>query len=852
MKYRFIKKRKYIRFFIFLISLFLIIFFLGNFNNELLKKENLITSHENKISVLADQINQIISQRVKICETLAKNSNIIEVFEGLIPPDNEKINLILKTANEVSHTELLYLIDIHGVALANTMSDKMISLIGQDYSFRPYFKRAMAGEIEIFPAIGVVTKKRGLHLSIPVYNHSGDGPIGVFAMKIGIAEIEKLLVNKNEILGLVSPEGIIFSSNRPDWLFRSTRPISQEARKRLDETRQFGSAEIKPLLINLESTSVLIDGSLYHVAHTPLPIAGWTIVSCIKQSPLPALPSMLRNIFLASLLIPGGLAILIFFLYENIQQRRTSEFMLRQAEDKYTSIFRNAVMGVYQSSLEGQFHEVSPSMAKVLGYETPEQLKNTIGAKQIYLNHEDRSQYIDKIRKHMRVSNYETQLVKKDGTIIWVSLSGRIVNDDFGQGKLLEGFCLDITDRKIALAELQRERDIFSRVMETSPVSIILIDSQQRITFANNQAQILLGLSKIDSDYYMEPSWTITDFDGQTISKEEMPSAKVIRFGKLLKDARYAIIWPDGRKTLLSVTIAPLLSHTGKVTEMVAVLDDVTDKVSAERQADLQQKQLFQADRMISLGIMASGVAHEINNPNTFILSNAEILKESWREAKLIIDEYYDQNGDFIISGMPYSKFREVYPNLCLKIIDGSRRITSIVKELKLFSRDDNIEYQENVNINKVILSSEILLSNMIKMSTNNFKLSLSENIPYIKGSSQKLEQVIINILQNSCQALENKDKEISISTFFDSINKCIIFKCHDEGKGIKKENIHHILDPFFTTKRDLGGTGLGLSVSEAIVRELKGSMNFESTLGQGTTVTLTFPLEPPITNDFP
>ena len=838
-------KLKYIRFSLFLIILFLIIFFLGKLSNELLKKENLIENHKDKVSVLAEQINQTINQRLKICKTLAKNADIIKVFEDLLSPNNEVIKLTLKTANEVSHTELLYLINSHGVALFNTMSDEMISLVGQNYSFRPYFKQAINGEVSVYPAIGVITKTRGLHLSSPVYGRSGNDPIGVLAMKIGISEIENLLVNKNEILGIMSPDGIIFSSNRSDWLFRSTRPISQEIRYRLTKTRQFDGVEISPLLINLENDSVVIDGESYYVAHMPLPITGWTIVSCLKQSPLPPLPSIHRNILSASLLLTSGLAILIFFLYENIQKRRASEFMLRQAEDKYTSIFRNAVMGIYQSSLEGQFYEVSPSMAKILGYESSDQLKSTTEPKKIYLNPEDRIHYINKINEYKQVSNYETQLVKKDGTTIWVSLSGRITNDKSGQEQLLEGFCLDITAKKIALEELQRERDIFSRVMETSPLSIILIDSQRRITFANAQAQTFLGISKIDSNFYREPPWTITDLAGQIITEQEMPSAQVIKTGNPIKDSRYGIIWPDGNRTLLSVTIAPLLNNNGKVTEMVAVLDDITEKVIAEQKAALQQKQLFQADRMISMGIMASGVAHEINNPNTFILSNAEILKGSWRETKLIVDEYYDQNGDFVIGGMPYSKYREMYPTLCQKIIDGSRRIKNIIKELKLFSRDEVIDHQEIIDINKVILSSEVLLSNMIKMSTNNFKLNLGTNIPYIKGSIQKFEQVIINILQNSCQSLENKNKKISITTLYDTVDRNIIIKCHDEGKGIEKDNLHHILDPFFTTKRDSGGTGLGLSVSEAIIRELKGSMDFESTPGQGTTVTLRFFVEP-------
>jgi polar amino acid transport system substrate-binding protein len=143
-----------------------------------------------------------------------------------------------------------------------------------------------------------------------------------------------------------------------------------------------------------------------------------------------------------------------------------------------------------------------------------------------------------------------------------------------------------------------------------------------------------------------------------------------------------------------------------------------------------------------------------------------------------------------------------------------------------------------------VIESAVALLSNMIKKSTNRFSIEYGKNIPSLKGNFQRLEQVIINLVQNACQALPDAKKGIFITVQFIEENSTVVIKVRDEGTGIPPETLLHITDPFFTTKHDSGGVGLGLSISSKIVEEHGGSIRFNSEIGAGTTAEITLPVD--------
>jgi len=236
-------------------------------------------------------------------------------------------------------------------------------------------------------------------------------------------------------------------------------------------------------------------------------------------------------------------------------------------------------------------------------------------------------------------------------------------------------------------------------------------------------------------------------------------------------------------------------------------------------------------------------VAHEINNPNNFIMLNTPILLEAWENARPILEEYYEKNGDFLLGGMTYSQMRENIPILLSGVLDGSTRIKQIVDDLKHFVRQDSPDLTQSVDLNAVLKSALSLVSNLITKSTNHFSIDYGENIPSITGNFQRLEQVVINLIQNACQALPDPHRGISVSTSYRPETGTILITIRDEGIGIPPESLPHVTDPFFTTKQGFGGIGLGLSISSRIVEEHGGKMTFTSEPGKGTTVEVLLPV---------
>ncbi|NAW88808.1 transporter substrate-binding domain-containing protein [Photobacterium halotolerans] len=256
----------------------------------------------------------------------------------------------------------------------------------------------------------------------------------------------------------------------------------------------------------------------------------------------------------------------------------------------------------------------------------------------------------------------------------------------------------------------------------------------------------------------------------------------------------------------------------------------------------LQQQQLIQADKMTSLGILVSGMAHEINNPSSLLLLNLPILKEAYQDAEDILDAHYQLYGDFTLGGLAYSRMREEIPSMLDDMQAGTQRIRRIVDDLRDFARQEPSALNEVVDLNQVTAAAIRLVDSTLSTSTHHFSVEYGDQLPCFEGNGQRIEQVIINLIINACQALTSQQQSIRVTTGFNSANNVLILEICDQGQGIDPEHLPHLSDPFFTTKREQGGTGLGLSISFSIVSEHGGTLKYESRLQQGTCVTLSLP----------
>ena len=312
------------------------------------------------------------------------------------------------------------------------------------------------------------------------------------------------------------------------------------------------------------------------------------------------------------------------------------------------------------------------------------------------------------------------------------------------------------------------------------------------------------------------------------------------------KAVRYGVYIVVPLLLILTATVVWSRTLQRRVAVRTAELaNEVSERKRALEELQRHQDKLIQADKMASLGILVSGVAHEINNPNALILLNTPILKEAYADAIEILEEYFRQHGDFSLGGLPYSRMRMEVPRLTDEVQESARRIRRIVDDLKDFSRRDDAAISTFFALNPVVEAALRLVDPTLRKATANFHLELANNLPEICGSPQRIEQVVINLVLNACQALVDRSGTITVRTRLDRTAAEVILEVRDSGSGILPEHLPHLTDPFFTTKREIGGTGLGLAISAGIIEKHGGVLEFSSTPGIGTIVTVHLPILP-------
>jgi polar amino acid transport system substrate-binding protein len=269
---------------------------------------------------------------------------------------------------------------------------------------------------------------------------------------------------------------------------------------------------------------------------------------------------------------------------------------------------------------------------------------------------------------------------------------------------------------------------------------------------------------------------------------------------------------------------------------------EVGERKRAVEELRLHQEELVQAHKMTALGVLVSGVAHEINNPNGFILLNMPTLKAAFADALEVLDERHREDPSLRLAGIPYPRMRQEIPLMLDEMMEGGRRIKHIVDDLKDFARREDAPRLEPTDLNEVARAAVRLLDAALRKATTRFELDLAGELPRVQGNARRISQVVVNLLVNACQALPAPDRAVRLATRHDAARGEVILSVEDEGVGIPPEHLSRITDPFFTTKRETGGTGLGLSVSARIVKEHGGTLEFRSEPGAGTVAALVLP----------
>ena len=427
--------------------------------------------------------------------------------------------------------------------------------------------------------------------------------------------------------------------------------------------------------------------------------------------------------------------------------------------------------------------------------------------------HSEMDRHIDILMNEKKAVSTIRKRKLPDGTYFYEDLIlSPIVNDEGNIDYIVATF-KDITRSKHMEADLKKTKEFLEKIIESSVNAIVVADMKGVLILMNESARKIFGYSdqiavgKSIAQYHYTPG-------GARSIMKKLRSTDYGGVGRL-NSTKISIIDSSGEEIPVELT-ASIIYENGKEIASMAIFQDLRPKTEAEKNLEKARMQLVQSDKLASVGRLAAGVAHEINNPLGGITMYSHLALEG------------------LCEGTP------AFINL-QKIITQTERCKKIVKGLLDFSRQHEPEIKA-INVNDII--DEILSLVETQSLFQNIEINkfLDETIPSIMGDQSQLQQVFMNLALNAAEAMEDGGKLTVESSFID--NNSIEIKFTDTGCGIPPEDMGKIFEPFFTTKSEKSGTGLGLAVSHGIITKHQGTISVESKGKEGTTFKIKLPAE--------
>ena len=502
----------------------------------------------------------------------------------------------------------------------------------------------------------------------------------------------------------------------------------------------------------------------------------------------------------------------IAFALHNIEmeeERKQAEEALRESEEKYRTLFEDSRDAVFITTRDGKLTSTNQAYLDLFGYTREEVIG--LDVRKTYANPEDRLRYQQEMERKGEVKDFELKLRKKDGTELDCLLTATVRQPQDGVILGYQGIIRDITGRKLAEKTLRESEEKYRSLVGNVDVGICRVSPGDKGDFieVNPAMSRILGYSREEllrmnvSETYQGPA-------------ERKKFADKVCAQGLVKNEELKLRRKDGAPIVVSNTSTAVRDEKENIIYIDAILEDITERKKAEAEKLELEQQAQVASRLATVGEMASGIAHEINNPLTAVIGYADLVLE-----RDIPEEAKDD----------------------VRIIhNGAKRVADIVKRLLAFAHQYQPE-RTYLDINDIIKTTLELRAYELETSNIKATTNLAPDLPRTMADAGQLQQVFLNLIINAETEMRLAHGGGKLSVKTETVGSTIRISFKDDGPGIAKENLEKIFDPFFTTREVGKGTGLGLSLSHGIIAEHNGRIYAKSKPGKGATFIVELPV---------
>ena len=492
---------------------------------------------------------------------------------------------------------------------------------------------------------------------------------------------------------------------------------------------------------------------------------------------------------------------LVFCVCRDITERKRAEGALRKSEAKYRTLIGRLREGVYQTDLNGTYVTLNDAGARIFGFDSADQVIGKYKTIDMYYDLSDRAKILEEIK---RTGSFvgEVQVKKGDGTAIWMLTYNNTTLDEQGNIVGYQGTFSDITERKQVEEQIRQAAKEWRTTFDSITDLVSILDKDSK----------LIRVNKAFADIFkMKPKELLGKTCYEMIHGTNEPPT-YCPHQETLRTKRPATteFFEPNLGIYLEENTSPIFNEKGEVVGSVRVARDVTERKEMD-------EQLIMTGRLASIGELASGIAHELNNPLTSVIGFSQLLMEK------------EMPGDM----------REDLGIICSE----AQRAAGTVKNLLTFARK-HAPVKQVTQINNVI--EDVLKLRAYEQKVNNIEVNrrFAPDLPEIMIDQFQMQQVFLNIIVNAEYFMTEAHKRGTLAITTERVGNTVRISFADDGPGIPKENLSRLFSPFFTTK-DVGkGTGLGLSICHGIVSEHRGKIYVRSQLGKGATFAVELPID--------